>query len=374
MAKITEVEIAPVRLPRKESIALRYGSLSTLDNVIVALRTDDGLVGYGESAPIPPTFGETQGTVVEIIRSELAPRLIGGDPLNLNEMMTRLDAIPGHLCAKTSLDIALHDLKGKALGVPICTLLGGAMRRDVPVAQTVGIDAIEVATSKAVAAAREGFSSLKVKGGRDIAHDIAVLRKIREAIGEQGPWLRLDLNQGYRNAAEFWRYLPQLHELKIDLLEEPFPARRWAFYEELARRSSIPVCLDETLIHDTDAMQLVTRPAGFVANVKIQKNGGLHKSSALTTTMSVLGIPVVIGAHRDAWISNTAGIHLAATLAQLDYACDVRYAWSLADSGIASGGPVLANGSVTVPDGPGLGLDISWESVRACATGTITVN
>ncbi len=129
MDEITEIEIAPVRLPRKESIALRYGNVSTLDNVFVAIRTKGGLVGYGESAPIPPTFGETQGTIVEILRNELAPRLIGEDALNINRCMVRLDEIPGHLCAKTSLDIALHDLKGKALGTPVCSLLGAHSER-----------------------------------------------------------------------------------------------------------------------------------------------------------------------------------------------------------------------------------------------------
>jgi L-alanine-DL-glutamate epimerase-like enolase superfamily enzyme len=373
MPKITEIEIAPVGLPRKEVIALRYGSFDTLDNVFVAIRADNGMVGYGESAPIPPTFGETQGTIVEVLKSELARRLIGQDALNLNRLISSLDAIPGHLCAKSSLDIALYDLAGKTLGVPVCTLLGGAMRSELPVAQTVGIDSVEIATAKAVKAAEQGFTSLKLKGGRDIAHDLELLTQVRKALGDDGPWLRLDLNQGYRNAGELLRYIDRLDDLKIDLLEEPFPARRWAFYRQLAKTSTVPVCLDETLINDTDAMQLVADPAGFVANIKLQKNGGLHKSRALADTMAVLGIPVVIGAHRDAWISNTAGIHLAATLRDLDYACDVRYAWSLADVGIASGGPTMKDGMVTVPDGPGLGLDIDWNAVRGYAGNVFSV-
>jgi len=363
MEEITEIEIVPVRLPRKESIALRYGNVSTLDNVFVAIRTKGGLIGYGESAPIPPTFGETQGTIVEILKNELAPRLIGEDALNINRSMSKLDEIPGHLCAKTSLDIALHDLKGKALNTPICSLLGGAYRQEIPVAQTVGIDSLEHATEKALAAAQEGFPSLKLKGGRDLEHDIRFLRKVRAAVGDDGPWLRLDFNQGCRNAGEFWRHLPQLHELKIDLLEEPFPARHWHAYHELARRSSIPVCLDESLILDTDAAALAQNFNGLVANIKIQKNGGLHKSIRLAHAMSSLGIPIVIGAHRDAWISNTAGIHLAASIENLDYACDVRYAWSLPECKAVSGGPTLSKGKVTVPDAPGLGLEISWKDL-----------
>ena len=373
MQRIKEIEIAAVGLPRKERIALRYGSFATLDNVFVAVRTEEGIVGYGESAPIPPTFGETQGTIVEILKSRLAPKLIGRDALDISQLMTDLDGIPGHLCAKTSLDTALHDIKGKALGVPVCTLLGGAFRTEVPVAQTVGIDTIEEATRKALAAAKEGFPSLKLKGGNDLQHDTHMLRAVREALGHDGPWLRLDLNQGYSNPAEFWRHLADLEALKVDLIEEPFPARRWQAYRELARRSSIPICLDETLITDTDACELARDSAGLVANIKIQKNGGLYKSSRLIAAMDVLGIPVVIGAHRDAWISNTAGIHLAASVRQLDYACDVRYAWSLEDCGIEADGPSLAGGVATVPQGHGLGVNIAWERVIAHASGTYIV-
>jgi L-alanine-DL-glutamate epimerase-like enolase superfamily enzyme len=99
--KITEIEVLPVGLPRKESIALRYGSVSTLDNAFVAIRTEGGIVGYGESAPIPPTFGETQATVVEVLRNLLAPKLIGQDALNINQILASLEEVPGFFCAKS---------------------------------------------------------------------------------------------------------------------------------------------------------------------------------------------------------------------------------------------------------------------------------
>lgn len=367
MEKITEIEVLPVGLPRKESIALRYGSVSTLDNVFVAIRTEGGIVGYGESAPIPPTFSETQATVVEVLRNLLAPKLIGQDALNINQILASLEEVPGFFCAKSSLDIALHDLKGKALGLPIASLLGGAFRDRIPVAQTVGIDTIERVTEKALAASKEGFTSLKLKGGRDLTHDIHMLRAVREALGDKGPWLRLDFNQGHRNEADFWRYIADLHPMKIDFLEEPFPARRWSAYRELAKRSTIPICLDESLIFETDAVEIVREPSGLVANIKLQKIGGLRRSSMFASTMAVLGIPLVVGAHRDAWISNTAGIHFAASINRLDYACDVRYAWSLKDCGIASGGPSLTNGAATVPTGPGLGIDFDWDAARSFA-------
>jgi L-alanine-DL-glutamate epimerase-like enolase superfamily enzyme len=372
--RIVDIEICPVRLPRREQIALRYGSFSTLDNVMVRIGTDRGVTGYGEAAPIPPTFGETQATIVEALRSHLAPRLIGRDALNLGACVAEFDALPGHPCAKAALDIALHDVKGQALGVPVSSLLGGARRERVPVAWTLGIDDTEKVAAKALAAAGEGFPCLKLKGGRDPDQDLRLLRAVREALGERGPALRLDLNQGYANGGELLRRLPALAGLGIDLIEEPFPARRWRDYRELARRCPVPVCLDESLVGDADAAELARSGPGFVANLKVQKQGGLYRASRLLGAMETLGVPVVVGAHRDAWISNTAGVHLAATLGSLDYACDVRYAWSLcAEAGIAHGGPQLEHGAVSVPQAPGLGLRVDWDRVKAHAEAAYAV-
>lgn len=374
MQLITEIDICPVRLPRKEKVTLRYGSFATLDNVMVAIRTRQGIVGYGEAAPIPPTFGETQATIVEVLRADLARRLIGKDALNINARIAELDGLPGHPCAKAALDTALHDIKGKALGVSVASLLDGAMRSRIPVAWTLGIDEIDQVVAKAQAAALDGFTCLKLKGGRDMRHDLLLMQAVRKALGEGGPALRLDLNQGYENSSEFFRHLPALAALGIDLLEEPFPARRWHDYRELTRRTSIPVCLDESLVTPTDAAEIVRSGPGFIANIKIQKQGGLHKSNRLLKAMEAMHVPVVIGAHRDAWISNTAGIQLAASMQHLDYACDVRYAWSLRqDLGIAEGGPTLADGCASVPEGPGLGIAIDWDRVRSCAEQTVTI-
>ncbi len=374
MQLIAEIEICPLRLPRKEQVTLRYGSIATLDNVLVAIRTREGITGYGEAAPIPPTFGETQSTICEVLKNELAPRLIGKDALNINARIAEFDQLPGHPCAKAALDIALHDIAGKALGVSVSSLLDGAMRAEIPVAWTLGIDDVEQVVAKALVAAQDGFTCLKLKGGRDMAHDLRLMRGVRAALGAAGPMLRLDLNQGYGDSSEFFRHLPALSELGIDLLEEPFPARRWHDYRELARRSLIPICLDETLVTDADAAELVRSGPGFVANIKIQKQGGLHKANRLLRAMEAMHVPVVIGAHRDAWISNTAGIHLASVMLDLGYACDVRYAWSLRqDLGIAENGPVLHKGTVSVPQAPGLGVDISWARVKSCAEHVITV-
>src|SRR3990172_5028602 len=139
--KITEVIIRPVQVPRKESFGVRTGKYDVMPNVYVQLNTDEGLVGYGEGAPIVDYFGESQETMVEVLKNYLAPAIIGKDPLNIRERIREMDVvIPRNPCAKAAIDIALHDLKGKALGVSIGSLLGGVSQELVPVTVSIGLD------------------------------------------------------------------------------------------------------------------------------------------------------------------------------------------------------------------------------------------
>src|SRR5690606_23305185 len=127
---------------------------------------------------------------------------------------------PRNPCAKAAIDIALHDLKGKVLKASIGSLLGGASQARIPTTVSIGIDDPARTKEKAVAAAKQGFTVLKLKGGRDVAQDIRNLTMVREAVGEDGPWLRLDANGGWVNRNEVYRYLPQIEALRLRLLEQ----------------------------------------------------------------------------------------------------------------------------------------------------------
>jgi len=373
--KVTKVVIRPVRIPRKESQELRYGRVFALENVYVAVHTDDGVVGYGEACPVPPTFGDSQEAVVETLKRFLVPSLLGKDPMNIRARIGDFDlAIPGNPSAKAALDIALHDIVGKALGVPVSTLLGGRANDQIPVVYTVGIDSTEKMKEKALIAQQEGYSVVKIKGSYNIPEDMEHLRVLRKAMGENGPWLRLDPNKAYVNPAEMYRYIPELETLRIVLIEEPFPEREWEAYRALRDRIRIPVLLDESIVTGADIKQVARSPEGFVVNVKIQKSGGLFKANQLVTAAQALQIPVMIGSLRDSTVSNTAGLHLASTIERLDYACDQRYAWGIDERAeVVETRPKLENGAVKVPDAPGLGINVIWEKTESLAVATLDI-
>lgn len=370
--KITEVIIRPVQVPRKESFGVRTGKYDVMPNVYVQLNTDEGLVGYGEGAPIVDYFGESQETMVEVLKNYLAPAIIGKDPLNIRERIREMDVvIPRNPCAKAAIDIALHDLKGKALGVSIGSLLGGVSQELVPVTVSIGLDDLATMKDKAVAAASQGFSVLKLKGGQNVAEDIANLTTVRKAVGENGPWLRLDANAGYVNRGELYRCLGEMQALRLILLEQPFPSQEWDALRHLRDRLNIPILLDESMQTPWDFQQLVKSPEGFVANLKVQICGGLYKASQLVAACERFQIPVMIGSQRESVIGNTASLHLASIITRLDYTCDQRYANAVKnEANVAEDGPPLSGPLVPVPKGKGLGITVNWKKSDSMALAT----
>lgn len=373
--KITQVVIRPVQVPRKESFGVRTGKYDFMPNTYVAIHTDEGIVGYGEAAPIVEYFGESQETIVAVLKRYLAPVILGKDPLNIRERNREMDiACPRNPCAKAAIDIALHDIKGKALGVSVGSLLGGASQARIPVTVSIGLDDSARMKEKAIAAAQQGFTVLKLKGGQSVPEDICNLAIVRDAVGEQGPWLRLDANAGYVNRNEIYRHLPELEALRLILLEQPYPSQEWDALRALRDRLRTPILLDESMQTGWDFQQLAKSPDGFVANLKVQICGGLYKASQLVAACERFQIPVMIGSQRESVIGNTASLHLASIITRLDYTCDQRYANAVReDANIVPDGPPLDAPTVPVPTGPGLGLTVDWEMSGKIALGTEVV-
>ena len=374
--KITEIVIRPVNIVRKDAMAVWRHRYDALANVYVAIRTDQGITGYGEAAPIADYFGETQETAVEVLRHYLAPLMIGKDPMNIRERVFEMDqVIPRNPCAKAAIDIALHDLKGKALGCPAWSLLGGKTQTEIPLTFVVGIDqSIEKMVEKAQNAQRAGFTTVKVKGGQDVRQDVERLTMLREGIGPNGPWLRLDANTGYNNSPETWRYAGALADLKVTLLEQPFPAEEWDALRRLRDRITTPILLDESMQSGWAMKQLAASPEGFVANIKVQIAGGLLKASQLLDAAQHFRIPVMIGSQRESHVGNTASLHLASLIHKMDYTCDGRYAFAVApEADIVEDSPDVGKPKAAVPEKPGLGLTVNWDKSEKLALATYNV-
>jgi L-alanine-DL-glutamate epimerase-like enolase superfamily enzyme len=212
-------------------------------------------------------------------------------------------AIRGHGAAKCALDIALHDFAGKSLGVPVHELLG--LSADLPPTDfTIGIDEPAVVAERAGRAAH--FPALKIKLGGP--GDLATLKAVREVF--DGP-IRVDANTGW-TPEDALAILPDLERLGVELIEQPFPARRLDQLRWLQERSSLPIVADESCVFPDDLEGLVGVVAGV--NVKLAKCGGIGPARAMLERARELGFKTFLGCMEETSVG-IAGSAVVASLA-----------------------------------------------------------
>jgi L-alanine-DL-glutamate epimerase-like enolase superfamily enzyme len=293
---------------------------------------------YGETP-------ETMATVIDFLLARIEPDAIDYQAASAGEGLARISqvldrAIRGHGSAKCAIDIALHDLVGKAVGQPVHALIG--LSPDIPPTDfTIGIDAPEIVAERAARAA--DFPALKIKLGGP--QDLATLRAVRAVF--DGP-IRVDANTGWtRDDAE--RLLPEIIALGVELIEQPFPARAYRDLGWLQARSSIPIVADESavMIEDLDALEGVV--AGV--NVKLAKCGGIAPAKAMLERARELGFRTFLGCMEE----TSVGIAGSAAVASLADWVDLDGCLLLGDDPFE--GLELDSGHRwTLTDRPGLGV------------------
>jgi L-alanine-DL-glutamate epimerase-like enolase superfamily enzyme len=298
----------------------------------------DGLVGYGEGAPVD-YWGETPESLLGFLEDE-APALIGGDPFALEYVDQRLALRPGEQGAKQALDGALHDWVGKRLGQPVWRLLGLAPTSPAT-SYTIGIDSVPGTVDRTRRA--EGYHVLKVKvGGPD---DLARLEAVRENTSAR---IRIDGNEGWTldTAREL---MPRLREMEVEFVEQPFPVADLDSYRALRELPErIPVILDESVKHLGD----VARAGGIAdgINIKLAKSGGIREELRMIHAARALDLQVMLGC----MIESELGIAQAAQVASLvDY---VDLDGHLLISNRPFSGLGFRDGGVVASVEPGLGV------------------
>lgn len=327
-----------------------HGSGQTSTTVIVELRSDryPELVGIGEGYP-DRFYGETPATMAAVLPVLLAAvdtvdtRLDGTDSTRaaLAWACDMADAsIRNHGAAKCALSIALYDLAGKACGLTALELAGVTGERP-PTDFSLGIDEPAVVAERAVRAAR--FPALKIKVGGPA--DIATLEAVREVY--DGP-IRVDANTGW-SRDDALAVLPQLERLGVELIEQPFPARRLRDLAWLQERSSLPIVADESAVLPEDLDALVGVVGGV--NVKLAKCGGIHAAKDMLESARELGFKTFLGCMEE----TSVGIAASAIVAPLADWVDLDGCLLLADDPF-EGLDLDDDCRWRAPNGPGLGL------------------
>ena len=340
----------------------------TMETVILRIETDTGLAGWGEACPIPHYLPAYARGIAPALR-ELAPTVLGADPIGPEALMQKVDAyLQGHAFAKSPLDIALWDLTAQAAGLPLYTLLGGRRQADVPLYHSITCVAPDEMARIAVDAQRQGIAQFQVKLGADQNWEVDVerLKKVREAVGP-GPLVYGDWNCG-ATQLEASRVGRAVAHLDI-MLEQP--CATMAECAAVRAATGLPMKLDENA-HDTTSL-LRGHQLGIMDAValKLSRFGGLSTTRRARDLCLYLGAKMCI---EDTWgsdIITAALLHLgiATDPARLMNVCDLS---GYAGPRLDPTAPTRLNGRIKPPSEAGLGvtpdLDLLGQpDLRTCS-------
>jgi L-alanine-DL-glutamate epimerase-like enolase superfamily enzyme len=309
--RIVKIECIPVTSKFSQPFPMGGGVELGSASVVLKLHTDEGIIGIADSGGTSAWYrGESQDSMMSLINNIFAPFLLGEDPFNIEKIVARMDhAARDNNQAKSIVDYALHDIKGKALGVPVYQLLGGLTTDKVPLGYVLPGAETKVVLAMAKKALDAGFRVLKLKVGAGTEElDIENVKALRE-LGGDAVEIFIDANGG-------WHYyqalmtLRKLEKYNIAMVEQPVP---WWDIDGMARlraKTSIPVFADEAAIELKNLMEIIQKNAADGFFLKIPKAGGLLKAQKWVAIAKAAGLPVVCGCMMGSGLEAAAYTHL----------------------------------------------------------------
>ena len=356
--KIKKILAYRVELPLREGSYKWSGgkSVTVFDSTVVRVETDAGLAGHGEVCPLGPAYLAAYAGGVRAGLAELAPHLLGEDPLQLEKLNRRMDAaLKGHPYVKSAVDIACWDILGQASGLPVCVLLGGRYGEDFGLYRAISQESPEAMAASVAGYRAEGYLRFQLKVGGDPDVDIARIRAVAAKL-QTGDRLVADANTGWR-MHDALRVIRGVRDVDV-YIEQPCAA-----YEEclsVRRRCDHPLVLDEVV----DSIDMLVRgkadQAMDVVNIKISRFGGLTKARQARDLCVSLGIAMTI---EDSW----GGDIVTAAIAHLAHSTPPEFLFTSTDfnsyvtRSIADGAPQRVNGRMAASSAPGLGVKPKME-------------
>ena len=357
------IERLHLRLIRLPLVAFFETSFSRIyDKTFILVTLDgDGAQGLGECvAEVTPYYSsETTTGAWHVIKDFLAPLLLGRTFKEPRHIYPALARVRGHNMAKAAVEMAAWDLAARQQNVPLSRLLGGT-RSAIPSGVSIGIqDTLDQLLEKVQTELAAGYRRIKIK--IKPGWDVSAVEAVRARFGPIP--LMVDANAAYTlgDAA----HLAALDRFDLMMIEQPLDYDDVRDHAELQRRLTTPVCLDESIHSVRAAEDALALNACRIINIKPGRLGGHRESIRVHDTCAASGVPVWHGGMLESGIGRAHNIHLASlpnfTLPG-DIAASKRYfAPDLIDPPIE----VSASGTVAVPTGPGLGVDVDWDRVQS---------
>ncbi len=377
--KLMGMEITPITLEWKKTIGESFGEVGKReDDVIIQIFTDDGTYGLGEGMTLGPFYGkESQGTVMALLAEHFWPKVLKDeDPFNVDLIHYKMDkTVSEGSFAKTAVDIALHDIIGKSLGIPVCKLIGGSYADKIPLHWPIGIESPKVIGEDVLKGMKAGFKAIKMKIGGDEKRDVELVKAVREAAGP-GIVLVVDANQAYDIKTAI-RVLREIEQYDVQRVEQPVHYRDLDGMALVRRSVGIPIGACESAVTQQDVIQIIKKEAADFLNFKVMRSGGFYPSKAIVQMATAAGIFCASSTMLGMGVELATDAHFAVStiaLAPAPYkfhgiATGILKLFNAVDStgisrDVVDGTPKIADGFLTVPTSPGLGITLNRDNLN----------
>ncbi len=363
--KIVSVEAIPINLPFITPIRDHWGSYGSSNHGIVVIQGESGEYGTGEIALA--WFGGAHGLCKEV-NDYLACRLIGMDIHDVSKISAILDQFCSfskrHLLAKAGVEMAMWDLIGKTLNLPVYQLLGGKVRDEIPLTGGISMnDSIDYMVEGAVKKVGEGYKELKLKVGDDDERDLKTIRRIRNAIPD-GIKLRVDANMAWTNAKRAKELIDEMVNLGVTIVEQPMPDDRLSDLAWLKNNTKALILIDEGVWDVKDAKRYLEHDAADMLHVYITEAGGIMPARRIFELASLFDKECTIGSMPEGRIGASASGHVALAMTNLaaSHASDIRGFTGYKED-VTHEELVIKDGCLQISDRPGLGVTLDFDKI-----------
>jgi L-alanine-DL-glutamate epimerase-like enolase superfamily enzyme len=379
--RITQVECIPVSIPFAKPMVMSGGPVTKADSVVIKIHTDEGITGIAETGDTSLWYmGESQDSIMYNLTTIFAPQiLLGEDPFNIETIVAKMDkATRANSHSKAVVDYALHDLMGKALGVPVYKLLGGLSNPKIPLAFVMSSGTNEEVQAEGRALVEAGFKGLKLKvGARTPEEDVEMVAALKDAVGNRAK-IMIDANGG-------WVYNQALYVLqrvaKYDVLVAEQPVPWWDIdgLARLRRKVDVPIFADESAAELGHLLQLIEKDAVDGFFLKVPKAGGILKSRRWVCVAQAANLPVMTGCMVNSGLGSAveaAFLGATAWMGKIEQeSIGPLNLYNIYDTvsgpipnDLAKKPPRYEKGHLYPGDGVGLGVELNEEALTKLAT------
>ncbi len=353
--KISKTTYWTEKLALTRPYTIAYERIESVENLFVHLQAEDGSVGLGVASPAEEVTGEGVPQCRQALADHLESLLTGLDLRHLKKGLRDIEnAMPRAPAARAAVDMALHDLWAKHLGLPLVDLLG-RVHRSLPTSITLGIESVEASLEEAAEYRDRGFRILKVKIGKSMEEDVERLHRIRQNVGRD-IIIRVDANQGY-TVDQFKNFLKQTASLELEFIEQPLSAGDLDGMRRLPAAVRNKSAADESLLNARDALVCLKHPRPFgIFNIKLMKCGGIAPGLQIAEIANLAGVDLMWGCMDESIVGIAAALHAALASPATRY-LDLDGHLDLARD-LVTGGLVLKDGELGLTDNPGLGVKL----------------